>query len=86
MNSMVSYLNCGRVYKKRDTFHLMVGKFSDICEKIIPLLQNHLTIGEKSKDFYDFCQVSYMMKKKEHLTNDGLNKIKKIKAGMNRGR
>ena len=64
----------------------MVTKFSDITEKLIPLLQNYFTIGEKHKDFHDCCQVSYMIKEKEHLTKNGLEKIKKIKAGMNTGR
>ena len=87
MSNIASYLNCGHVYKKkRGSIHFMVTKFSDIAKKLIPLLQNYFTIGEKHKDFQDFCQVSYMIKEKEHLTKNGLEKIKKIKAGMNTGR
>ena len=67
------FVNCGHVYKKkRGSIHFMVTKFSDITEKLIPLLQNYFTIGEKHKDFHDFCQVSYMIKEKEHLTKNGL--------------
>ena len=39
----------------------------------------------KALDFKDFCVVADMMKDKKHLTKEGLQEIKKIKAGMNRG-
>jgi len=39
----------------------------------------------KAKDFNDFCKFAEMMKEKKHLTKAGLEKIKKIKAGMNKG-
>ena len=64
----------------------MVTKLSDLIEKIIPLLKKYPVFGEKSKDFNDFCEVAYMIKEKKHLTKEGLDKIKTIKAGMNRGR
>jgi hypothetical protein len=37
-------------------------------------------------DYLDFVKVIELMKEKEHLTEEGLNQIRKIKAGMNRGR
>ena len=37
-------------------------------------------------DLADFCQVAEMMKVKKHITLEGLEQIRKIKAGMNRGR
>lgn len=86
MNYLVSYLNCGRVAKKRETSHFIVTKLDDIIQKIIPLLQDNLIVGEKYKDYNDFCQVVELMKNKEHLTEEGLNKIKIIKARMNRKR
>ena len=43
-------------------------------------------MGDKSKDYNDFCQVVELMKNKEHLTEDGLKKIKILKARMNRER
>ena len=64
----------------------MVTKISDISEKIIPLFKKHPVRGVKALDFGDWCEVAEMMKNKEHLTVEGLDKIKKIQAGMNRGR
>ena len=40
----------------------------------------------KGLDFADWCEVAEMMKDKKHLTAEGLDKIKKIKARMNTGR
>jgi hypothetical protein len=37
-------------------------------------------------DFEDFKKVAELMEKKEHLTLEGIEKIRKIKEGMNRGR
>jgi hypothetical protein len=42
----------------------------------------------KAKDFVrsDFCKVAELIRQKKHLTAEGLGQIRKIKAGMNRGR
>jgi len=34
-------------------------------------------------DFADFCKVAELMKNKAHLTQEGLEEIRQIKAGMN---
>jgi hypothetical protein len=48
--------------------------------------QKYPIIGVKSKDFADFCLIAELMKNKKHLTTEGLNQIRQIKAGMNKGR
>jgi hypothetical protein len=80
----------------------VVYKFSDICEKIIPkgalrpptfqppaaetFFQNYPLQGVKLLDFNDFCKIADFMKNKSHLTSEGLEQIRHIKSGMNRGR
>lgn len=71
-------------------------KFKDILEKVVPLFIS--MPGEKSKDFYDFYKAVEILKVKGHLTEEGLNQIRILKAparatragllrwGMNRGR
>ena len=86
LTSFIKYLNCGYVTKNRFIFNYRVTKLSEILNKILPFFNKHKIKGEKSKDFEDFCKVAEMMKEKKHLTNEGLEQIKKIKAGMNRGR
>nr|QBM31520.1 hypothetical protein [Arthrobotrys musiformis]QBM31596.1 hypothetical protein [Arthrobotrys musiformis] len=85
--SLVKYLNCGITYKHSENAIVFnVSKISDITQKIIPFFLKYPILGEKSKDFEDFCKIAEMMEKKGHLTEEGLNKIREIKSGMNRGR
>lgn len=63
-----------------------VEKFKDILEKIIPFFKKYPIKGIKAKDFSDFCIVSELMIKKEHLTQEGFTQILKIKSNMNDGR
>lgn len=53
---------------------------------IIPFFETYPIQGTKSLDFADFKKVAEILKKKEHLTLEGFNRILEIKAGMNRGR
>ena len=48
--------------------------------------QNFPIQGVKCLDYLDWCKVAELMKYKAHLTQEGLDQIRKIKAGMNRGR
>ena len=82
--AVIELLNCGNVYKNREAFDFTISKFQDINNKIIPFFLKYSIHGVKALDFKDFCLVASMMNKKKHLTKDGLEKIKKIKAGMNR--
>ena len=88
MRSIVSYLGCGNLYfvKSRKVTDYCVVKYSDLIEKIIPFFENYPIIGVKSQDFADFCRVALLMKDRKHITLEGLNQIKHIKAGMNKGR
>lgn len=86
MRNLIKYLNCGNVYLIRTWCEFAVRNFSDIVNIIIPFFKKYRIIGVKAKDFEDWSLVAEMMKEKKHLTKDGLETIKKIKAGMNRER
>jgi hypothetical protein len=43
-------------------------------------------IGIKELDYLDFCKIAKFMVDNRHLTIEGLNLIRTIKAGMNKGR
>ena len=90
MKNIMVYLDCGKILiKKRDEFawvDLSVSKFSDIKEKIIPFFKSYKILGTKSHDFLDFCEIAELMEEKAHLTPSGLEKILKLKEGMNKGR
>ena len=86
MKSIINYLDCGVIYEYSQIVIFKVSKFSDINDKIVPFFNKYPIIGVKYKDFLDFCKVKELMKHKEHLTLNGLEKIKEIKSGMNIGR
>lgn len=86
IRNIAEFFNCGSVYLNRDTYVYRVLKLSDIVEKIIPFFQKYLVLGVKSQDFQDFIKVAELMKAKKHLTKQGVEQIKEIKAGMNSGR
>jgi len=56
------------------------------AEKIIPFFDKYPIKGEKSLDYANFKRATEIMEIKGHLTVNGLEEIRKIKAGMNRGR
>jgi hypothetical protein len=86
MNSFISYFDCGKMSKSRKIINFRVTRINDMVEKIIPFFDKNKIIGEKSKDFEDFKQIAFLMKNKAHNTPEGLEKIRQIQKGMNRGR
>jgi hypothetical protein len=88
LSSCVKFLNCGRVSEKPTTssVELIITKFSDFENKIIPLFNKYPLFGTKLRDYEDFCKIALLIKHKAHLTNEGLEQIRLIKSGMNRRR
>ena len=85
--SIKNYFGCGSVNKHSDNaFMFSITKFSCIMENIIPFFDKYKIIGVKSQDYQDFKKVALLMQNKAHLTAEGLENIRRIKAGMNRGR
>ena len=83
-----NFVGCGSILRKtaENKVEFTVTKLSDIVDIIIPLFSKYPVYGMKALDFADFCKVSEIVKNKEHLTVEGLEKIKILKIGMNRGR
>ena len=81
------YLGCGNVYADGDRLKVfIVHKLDDIVEIIIPIFKMYPIFGIKAQDFTDFCKVSELIKKGEHLNADGFSQILKIRSSMNKGR
>jgi hypothetical protein len=88
INSFNKYFGCGR-YRPgtgQDWGNFIVTDFSDITDKIIPFFKKYPLHSIKSLDFLDFCRAVEIVKAKAHLTPEGLEEIRRIKEGMNRGR
>jgi len=88
MYNIAKNLNCGSTYKNtsNNAFSFVVSKLSDITEKLIPLFKEYPLHGVKRLDFEDFCRTAELIKNKTHLTAEGLEFIRGVKSGMNKGR
>ena len=86
MSSLIEFFGCGKTYRRNNAVDFRVTKFTDVAGKIIPFLIKYPIIGAKYQDYLDWCAAVKLIENKEHLTFEGLNKIKIIKEGMNTGR
>ena len=55
----------------------------DLTEKIIPFFEKYPLQSKKRKSFDIFCEIVSMIKKKEHLTKNGVEKIIDLRESMN---
>lgn len=62
-----------------------VTRIKDISNNIIPHFEKYPLLTQKQADFELFKKVVELMKNKEHLTKEGLQKIVSIKASLNKG-
>ena len=86
MESISKFLDAGKVYKygTQPAVVLTVFSYSDITNKIIPFFD---TLGGlKLKNYIDWCKAAKIMQDGLHHTTQGLDSIKEIKSGVNRGR
>jgi hypothetical protein len=83
MESLVNYLGSGRISKSKNAVYYTCSRFTDIWDKILPFFNKFEVLGAKSSDFKKWCKVCKIVKSKDHLTNEGFNQIREIKASMN---
>lgn len=86
LKCFISFLEGGFIKERTAICEFILVKLSLIIEKLIPLFQKYPILGNKNKDFRDFCKIAELMKNNAHKTEEGLYKIREIKAGMNRKR
>lgn len=82
-----NFLDCGRIEKRAGfAADFTVTSIKDIDSKIRPFFYKYPLLGSKLLNLKDFSEAFKIMEAKGHLTEEGLNKIRVIKAGMNTGR
>ena len=86
LEGLINYLGCGRCSLSRNEATFIVSKFSDISNKIIPLFNEYPLIGTKQVNYLDFLKVVDLIRAKDHLTKEGVEKIQIIKSNMNNKR
>jgi hypothetical protein len=88
LNSFILFFGCGLFNyhsgkSKLGSGVFIVRKFADILDKILPFFKKHEIRGIKREDFEDWVKVVELIRSKLHLTEEGIEKIRKIKSGMN---
>jgi len=82
--ALKDYFGCGVVRKNHGTrLSYRVRGHENLLQKILPFFEKHQLKTRKRVDFAKFRKVVLLMEKKEHLTPDGLEKIRQIKTPMN---
>lgn len=83
-------LGCGRIYKLsyerygwNPHVELKVSSIDDISTKLIPFLKKYPLRAKKSKSFALFKRAVEIFNKKEHLTLEGIEKLRSIRKEMN---
>jgi hypothetical protein len=88
MNLFSKFFNCGSVYlrfnSKRCDF--VVQDINLLLTKIIPHFELYPILNLKYKDYICFKNILDIIKLKQHLSPEGLEKIKNIKLEMNSNR
>lgn len=81
LHNIKSFFNCGVVRRNHgDRMCYRVRNINHLSTIIIPFFEKHQLKSLKRVDFLKFRKVILLMEQKKHLTSEGLEEIRKIKA------
>lgn len=90
LENLQASLGCGQLfvlsysrYGWRPHVKFAVKSHKDIIGKIIPFFKKYPLQGKKRKDFEYFCKASEIFLSKQHLTEEGIEKLREIQSRMN---
>jgi len=72
--------------KRNQVVEFSVRKLDDILLKVIPFFDKYPLVTSKQLNFESFKKAAGLIVSGEYLTDEGINKIKELKANMNTGR
>lgn len=85
--ALKEFFGCGVVRRNHaDRMCYRVRNVEHLRQRIIPFFEKHPLKSKKRLDYIKFRRVLLMMERGEHLTAEGIEKIRKIAATMNPGR
>jgi len=89
INLLSKFFNCGTVYLRSNSSErcdFVVQDINSILSKIIPHFDNYPILNLKYEDYICFKKALKIIQLKQHLTLEGLNKIKNFNLEMNSNR
>jgi hypothetical protein len=80
LHNIKSFFGCGVVRRNHgDRMCYRVRNIDHLSKIIVPFFEKHQLKSLKKVDFLKFRKVIRLMEEKKHLTEEGLNEIRKIK-------
>jgi hypothetical protein len=87
LHGLKAYFGCGVVRRNHgDRMSFRVRKLEHLRERIVPFFMKHSLKTGKHQDFVKFRRVLLSMERGDHLSLDGIERIRAIASEMNRGR
>lgn len=84
LHALKTYFGCGVVRSNHgDRMAYRVRGIEHLTNIIVPFFEKHVLRTKKHIDFLKFRDVILMMNRGEHLTAEGLEKIREIQGQMN---
>jgi hypothetical protein len=87
LHALKAYFACGVVRTNHgERLAYRVRGHEHLLERVVPFFEKHELKTSKRQDFLKFRRVVRLMAAGEHLTPDGVERIRAIASQMNRGR
>lgn len=82
------YLGCGRLQTRKDGVHYYVcANPISLKERVIPFFKRFpFRSARKKRNFSLFCQIADLMFEKQHLNEQGLERIIALRESLNQGK
>ena len=85
LHALKAYFGCGVVRRNHgDRMAYRVRSLRHLLDHIVPFFMKHPLKTKKHVDFRKFRRVLLMMEKGEHLTEEGIEEIRRVCGQMNR--
>ena len=85
LHALKSFFGCGVVRKNNgDRMAYRVRGHEHLSKNIVPFFEKHPLKTRKQVDFLKFRDIVNLMNRGEHLTRDGVDRIRSIADQMNR--
>ena len=86
LHALKAFFGCGVVRKNHgDRMAYRVRERKQLNERIVPFFAEHPLRSKKRVDYEKFRDVLLMMERDEHLSEEGVEQIRRIAEQMNRG-
>lgn len=72
-------------YASKDTLHYRIASLHDLINVVLPHFDKYPLNSQKRADYFLFKEIVLLIKNKEHLTIEGIQKIVNLRASINLG-